>query len=37
MDRYPTLFSSFHLDGLSLANRIPMAPMYRGYPPLATQ
>lgn len=31
MDRYPTLFSPFRLDGLTLVNRIPMASMFRGY------
>ncbi|MBC7356924.1 MAG: NADH:flavin oxidoreductase [Desulfacinum sp.] len=31
MADYPTLFSSFRLNGLELSNRITMAPFYAGY------
>ncbi|MBU1157050.1 MAG: NADH:flavin oxidoreductase, partial [Proteobacteria bacterium] len=31
MNPYPTLFSPLELNGLSLANRITMAPLYLGY------
>ena len=31
MNQYPTLFSPLDLAGLSLANRITMAPLYLGY------